>query len=254
MKPFGIIYLAEQTKNGKLYIGQTVQSLQQRIYNHSADAKRKNIHFNNAIKKYGVNGFQWTIIHECYSRKELDDMEIYYIKLYNTTKNEIGYNLTTGGGGRSGYKSPSSSLRMKLNNPMFNKDTAKRIGEHNRKIRTGKTFDILYGKEHSDKIKKSMSLRMKLNNPMFNKDTVNKMSNTKKERVYTPWFLSEEAKQKIGEKNSKNWLITTPTGEEIYINNLLQFCRDNNLSSGHMCRVSQGTRKTHKGYKCVKCP
>jgi group I intron endonuclease len=66
---------------------------------------------------------------------------------------------------------------------------------------------------------------------------------------------SEETKKKIGDSNSKiTWQITYPSGEIKIIQNMAQFCRDNNLNKGHMWSISQGKQKHHKGFKCTKLP
>lgn len=51
-----IIYKATNTKNGKVYIGQTKQGLNRRIRGHVCAAKKQhnqNNHFLNAIRNYG---------------------------------------------------------------------------------------------------------------------------------------------------------------------------------------------------------
>lgn len=48
---------------------------------------------------------------------------------------------------------------------------------------------------------------------------------------------------------TKQYIVTTPDGEEIEVFNLHKFCRDNGLNSGKMYLVVTGYRKRHKGYK-----
>jgi hypothetical protein len=50
------------------------------------------------------------------------------------------------------------------------------------------------------------------------------------------------------EAMSKEWLVTHPDGHQELIKNLNEFCKNYGLDSGHMCRVSQGRLKQHKGY------
>lgn len=59
-----------------------------------------------------------------------------------------------------------------------------------------------------------------------------------------------EIKQKISDKNSKQWKITYPDEHVEIISNLLQFCKDNNLNSGKMHVIAQGRRVSHKNFKC----
>lgn len=61
----GIIYKATSKTSGKIYIGQTTTSLNNRISNHKHKAlyniDLKN-HFHNAIRKYGIDDFIWEVI------------------------------------------------------------------------------------------------------------------------------------------------------------------------------------------------
>ena len=56
----------------------------------------------------------------------------------------------------------------------------------------------------------------------------------------------ESQKQKVADKLSKEWSITSPTGEQMVIKNLQKFCRDNELDQGNLSRGS------YKGWKCIK--
>lgn len=44
------------------------------------------------------------------------------------------------------------------------------------------------------------------------------------------------------------WKFLNPKGEEIHIDNLSKFCRDNKLDSSSMAKVFYGKSGTHKGY------
>jgi len=82
--------------NGKKYVGQTVQTLNNRAKQGEGYINSPAVY--NAIKKYGWDN----IVIEtflCTSKQEMNELEQYYIKLYNTTNNQYGYNLTVGGEG-----------------------------------------------------------------------------------------------------------------------------------------------------------
>ncbi len=59
---FGIIYIAT-SPSGKSYIGQTVQALCNRKTGHAKDAENYTYAFANAIRKYGINGFNWDTLY-----------------------------------------------------------------------------------------------------------------------------------------------------------------------------------------------
>ena len=51
---------------------------------------------------------------------------------------------------------------------------------------------------------------------------------------------------------AKTYNIITPTGENLIIKNMRQFCIDNSLNPGNMSQVSKGKRKHHKGWTCYE--
>lgn len=95
-----IIYKAANKINGKIYVGQTINSLEHRKSGHERDArceKKNTVYFHNALLKYGFENFNWEVLKECTSQEELDYYEDYYIKEYDSTNKEKGYNLKSGG-------------------------------------------------------------------------------------------------------------------------------------------------------------
>lgn len=101
-KLFGLVYIATNKINGKLYIGLTTKGLKFRKYNHFSDAKRKktNSLIHKAIRKYGRDSFSWKVLCECKNKKELMEKESFFVENYNTyayNKNSNGYNMTKGG-------------------------------------------------------------------------------------------------------------------------------------------------------------
>ena len=94
-----IIYKATNKINGKVYIGQSIHSLEWRMKKHKQDSLRMDTYFYRAIRKYGWSSFEWTIVDDtATSKEELNQLEQYYIKQYNSFNNkEKGYNSTSGG-------------------------------------------------------------------------------------------------------------------------------------------------------------
>ena len=68
-------------------------------------------------------------------------------------------------------------------------------------------------------------------------ETKQKMSEAKKGKKYSQYHID-----KIAVGHAKEWIITYPDGHEEKITNAAKFCRENNLSKGHL---TSGT----KGYK-----
>lgn len=93
----GFIYKITNTINSKSYIGQTIQNVKERFYQHCATKCSKavsNMAIHRAIKKYGKSNFTVEVIEEIDSAN-LNDRERYWIKYYNSYNN--GYNSTKGG-------------------------------------------------------------------------------------------------------------------------------------------------------------
>lgn len=94
------IYKATSATTGKVYIGQTTQTLQERINQHNSHAfgHQYNYHFHNAIRKYGAEDFTYEIIEDGIKSVEvLNKREKYWISYYNSYYD--GYNSTMGGDG-----------------------------------------------------------------------------------------------------------------------------------------------------------
>lgn len=92
----GFIYLMYNKITTRIYIGQTTQSIKDRIRGHFSN--EHNIDLKNDIEKYGKDAFEIYQLAEC-SNDQLNKMEKYYIKLYDSYTN--GYNMNEGGS--SGY-------------------------------------------------------------------------------------------------------------------------------------------------------
>lgn len=94
----GRIYKITNTINNKVYIGQTVQCIRKRWYDHVSQAKSsksKNGHFQRAILKYGRDVFNIELLEESVPKELLNDKEYDYITEFDSYR--TGYNSTTGG-------------------------------------------------------------------------------------------------------------------------------------------------------------
>lgn len=93
----GFIYKITNNVNGKVYIGQTIQTIKERFYQHCATKCSDsvlNMAIHRAIKKYGKSNFIIEVIEEV-DKDSLNDREKFWIEYYNSYNN--GYNSTRGG-------------------------------------------------------------------------------------------------------------------------------------------------------------
>lgn len=131
-----LVYLITNEISGKKYVGQTVQTLEQRWDKHNVSKGCPAL--SEAIKKYGRENFKIETIHKCLSREEMDFVEIFYIEFLNT-KTPSGYNLTFGGDGCLGYKH-SCSAKEKIRNNATGRTFSEEARLKMRKSHKGRTF------------------------------------------------------------------------------------------------------------------
>lgn len=82
-----VIYYHKSPEN-KYYIGQTCQDVEKRW---RRGASYKTEKFASAIQKYGWDNFEHGILEENISKDKVDELEAYYIQLFNSVDN--GYNI-----------------------------------------------------------------------------------------------------------------------------------------------------------------
>ena len=94
----GWIYSITNKLNGKMYIGQTVSYCDRKSQHFT---REKGYRLSQAMKKYGKENFEmkpivtFKAINKKVRADVLNQLEIFYIKKYDTFRN--GYNATTGG-------------------------------------------------------------------------------------------------------------------------------------------------------------
>jgi len=105
-----IIYKITNLVNHKIYIGITTR-FRVRVKEHTdcTTNRTKSIcYIHKAILKYGAENFTIEILDEVTDEKELNEKEVYYIDLFKSSTNGVGYNLTEGGG--RGKATPENTL------------------------------------------------------------------------------------------------------------------------------------------------
>ncbi len=89
-----IVYIAVNLVNGKRYIGVTKHNLKRRKYEHlwGASSGKVNLVFSKAIRKYGADAFEFSVLEEFSSHKEALAAEMRYI-----AELKPEYNVAAGG-------------------------------------------------------------------------------------------------------------------------------------------------------------
>jgi group I intron endonuclease len=200
----GIIYKITNTLNNKVYIGQTVRGFLERYNEYKSDFKNKsksnNIYLYNSFLKYGFDNFKFEIIDHAESIEELNEKEIHYIKKYNTTDRNFGYNLHDGG--RNSLLSEETKKKMSESR----KGKPKPDGWREKTIPpAGSEEAKKYGRPKTEEQKKYLSE----NSPKYwlgkkrDPDTVKKMSETKKKMNIKP----SNSKKIVMVDNDNNYKI-----------------------------------------------
>ena len=184
----GRIYIVSCLVTGKVYIGQTINSIEHRWASHVKASKRKDTKFYRAIRKYGSDNFRieevmWVEAPTKQVLKaKLDFLEIHFIQKFDTRLN--GYNSTEGGEkGTVGFRFSKES-RDKMSKAKRGRTLSE---EHRRKLseaHLGKTSPMK-GKTVSNEVRKRISEAMSgKNHPFYgvkrSEETRRKMSEARK--------------------------------------------------------------------------
>ena len=85
------IYKIENKTNGKIYIGQSI-NIEKRWKDHKKKRRSLNTPLYLAMREDGVDNFSFNILEEC-AQELLNEKEEYWIKYYDSTNSEKGYNI-----------------------------------------------------------------------------------------------------------------------------------------------------------------
>jgi len=246
--PYGFIYITTNTVNGKKYIGQRKFSNSWKSYLGSGLA------ILSAIKKYNKENFSRIIIAIAYSREELNQLEIQYIKLHNAVENENYYNISLGGDSPMSGRKMTEQHKQKISESekgkiiseetkgkmkiakigtSRNKETKLKISNYQKnKIVSEETKEKMrgennhfYGKHHSEESKLKMSNSLK--GRKHSEETKNKMKKSSKKK---------------GENPNARKIICITTGE---IFNCIKDASDKyNIQSAHIVECCKGILKS----------
>ena len=149
------IYKIINNINGKLYIGKTI-NLKQRWYKHCYLARKGEIkkHLYAAMRKYGIDNFSIETIEEC-DDDLADEHEKYWIRYYNTTDKDNGYNCTFGGEGGNTWE---LNTHKEKTSALLSINAKKQIWTEERKANLSKA---LKGRVISDEAKHKTSETLK---------------------------------------------------------------------------------------------
>lgn len=140
-----VIYKITNSMNDKVYIGQTIRTIESRFARHINDAfghVNSRLKLHRAMRKYGSDKFSIEKIDEATSQNELNEKEQYWIAKYDSMKH--GYNMTEGGDGGNTYKGRTKSQMKETRSKLSKANT----GRNNGMSKQIKAKNVVTGKEY----------------------------------------------------------------------------------------------------------
>lgn len=192
------IYKATNKHNKKSYVGFDSNWPKRKI-RHKHNFLKKNTKFYSAIKKYGWDTFEWTVLYQSKDKNHtLNEMENYFIIEYNTIN--YGYNLIPGGSKRTSF-TQSEETKKKISDSLKGR---KLTEQHKNNMR---------GKIRSEKHKINLSLSQK--GKAKSEESLEKRRNTIKTKG--AYQLTDEHKYKISQ-SLKGRKVSKGSSKPITIN------------------------------------
>ena len=233
-----IIYKITNNINEKIYIGQTINSIEHRFRQHCQNKSKYSLVYN-SIKKHGKENFTIEQIDSALSLDEINEKEVYWIKFFDSTNRKFGYNLRTGG--NNSIPSEESKLKMSLSH--IGKSPANK------------------GKPHSDEAKLKMSLA-KLGKPSAKKDfscspeTRKKISETNKgQKAWNKGVspnIETKLKMSLSKKGkaalNKQQCIVIKDGNEIVFNSMTEVANFLGYSVALISKIISNKNGIHRDF------
>lgn len=236
MAHHGIIYKVTNRANGKVYVGQTVQSLRARKKDHkNGIGKHPQLALYRAFKKYGFETFDWEVIDYATSKYELDEKEKRYVEQLRVTDRLYGYNMTFGGEG--GKHTDEVKLRIGASNKgrIKSEDERRKLSESLKGKYTGAKASW-WGRKHTNEQRQKIGDAQRgYKNHNFGKKA------------------SEETRRKKSEatQGEKHWnhknVVNLDSGE-VFVS-AMQAREKTGIDNSIIGKCCRGQRKTAGGYR-----
>ena len=153
---YGQIYKIENTINHKVYIGQTIlDDVLKERYGYSVEKNTHNKHLKYSIQKYGWENFNIETLQLCENKDELNNSEIYWIKYYNATNSNFGYNIDTGGHSGVLSEDGKKSMIKKIHDYW---DSHPEEKERRSKMNSGQNNPLIKAGGHTDETREKMRI------------------------------------------------------------------------------------------------
>ena len=238
---YGYIYKTTNLINKKIYIGQKKSNeFLGNLYLGSGK------YLKSAIKHYGESNFNVELLAQADTQEQLNELEIFYIKEYNSINHSIGYNITSGSIGGDTYSGLSMADKYK----------------RDKKLK-GRKLNLGYKRIHKGNIDKAVpeSMLQEFLNKGWSlgvSDRIRHICSTShkgikqsdewiKKRVNSGWKnKSSEEYEKMRQKHREaaiKQMANTPKEERI------RRAKNANKFKGHKCKFVHKGEETHFIYE-----
>ncbi|VWB06761.1 hypothetical protein BLA6863_00133 [Burkholderia lata] len=168
---YGIVYKVTNLIDGKIYVGQTVQTLWRRRRAHENVVAQSTAYFHRALKKHGFENFLWEEVETCYSKEQLFAREIFWIEHFQCMA-PAGYNSAEGGKGGAYLESHKQRIAEAMRNRIVSPQTRAKLSAIQRGKKLSEThIDVLrskigeknhfFGRAHSEETRKRIGEKSK---------------------------------------------------------------------------------------------
>lgn len=245
-KPYGIVYKVTNLIDGKIYVGQTAQTLWRRRRAHENECARSTAYFHRSLKKHGFENFQWEEIESCHSKEELHAREIYWIEQFQCMA-PAGYNSAEGGKGGAYLESHKRRISEALTGRVISEATRQKISLLKKgrkqspetiakfKERIGEK-NHFFGKKHSEETRKLIGEKSKGRN-WATGEKAGSWANVDRSIVLECYFLKMRNEAIIASHLEK-------TGRKISVKAIMRVFRELGLHISSS-RGARGLRERH---------
>ncbi len=189
------IYKTTNLINNKIYIGQRCSNKSCELDSYLGSG----VILNKSIKKHGIENFKKDLI-EYVSKETINEREVFWIKEFNSTNVNTGYNLNIGGGSNRGFKH-SDEAKRRIGESKKGKTQPEELKLRWSANRTGMIFS------EETKIKMSESAMKNMADINERRKRSIKLSGIKRSS-------ETRAKMKEAQKNKRPWNKGIPHSEE----------------------------------------
>ncbi len=125
MKICGIYKITSPSK--KVYIGQSIDVIKRWRQYRNGHGKRQT-KLNSSLQKYGIERHGFEVICQC-DESELNNLEVYYIDLYQSFNSEFGLNLLGGGGSQRHSEETKRKISLAHKGKKRDAETVKKMSQ-----------------------------------------------------------------------------------------------------------------------------